>query len=146
MQTALAFNAGPWLNVADGHPGLRDFYNRHYSSSGCFSPLILGPGEKLILVTPSGDAVFGWRFSKYWSDEEGVNCAVFRNESPLLSSDLILAAEEVAVAKWGAVRFFTFVNPHMIASPNPGYCFKRAGWRQYRTTKGGLIALEKLPA
>ena len=41
-------------------------------------------------------------------------------------------------------RFFTFVNPGKVGSPNPGYCFKKAGWRHVgRTKKRGLHILEK---
>jgi hypothetical protein len=32
-----------------------------------------------------------------------VNCAVFRNEGPVLSSDLILEAEELAWGRWPGV-------------------------------------------
>lgn len=41
------------------------------------------------------------------------------------------------------IRLYTYVNPKKIASSNPGYCFQMAGWRKVRTTKGGLIELEK---
>jgi hypothetical protein len=32
-----------------------------------------------------------------------------------------------------------------IRSSNPGYCFKRAGWRKVGMSKSGLILLEKQP-
>lgn len=76
----------------------------------------------------------------------GVNCAVFRNESDLLSSTLILEAEALALQRWpDARRFYTYINPRAIASTNPGYCFKVAGWRRCGVTAAReLVVLEKL--
>ena len=75
---------------------------------------------------------------------KGINCAIFRNESPHLSSDMILDAEEIAWRRWPQARLFTYVKAEAIASRNPGYCFKRAGWRQCGITKvNKLVILEK---
>jgi hypothetical protein len=40
---------------------------------------------------------------------------------------------------------YTYVNGRKVKSANPGYCFKRAGWRTCGKTAGGLIILEKTP-
>jgi len=99
-----------------------------------------------VLITENGDALWVWR--KYKSDDgqEGVNCAVFRNESDVLSSILILDAETVAASRWPGKRLFTYVNPKRIRSTNPGACFKRAGWKVFgRTKRNGLVILEKQP-
>lgn len=78
--------------------------------------------------------------------QRGVNCAVFRNESATLSSELIRAAEPFARARWPrAKRWYTFVDPSKIRSVNPGCCFLLAGWHRCGKTKGGLIILEKHP-
>ena len=37
------------------------------------------------------------------------------------------------------------MNPRRVRSPNPGYCFKAAGWKQTGVTARGLIVLEKVP-
>ena len=60
--------------------------------------------------------------------QQGVNCAVFRNEGLLLSSDLIKQADEMAWERWPGERHYTYVNPRKVRSANPGYCFKKAGW------------------
>jgi hypothetical protein len=39
----------------------------------------------------------------------------------------------------------TFVLPSAIASPNPGYCFKMAGFKLAGETKGGKPCLQLLP-
>lgn len=97
----------------------------------------------MVLMTMDCNALFAWR--KFINDDgnQGVNCAIFRNESPVLSSILILEAEQHAWARWPGERLYTYVHPGKIRSVNPGYCFKVAGWRQCGVTKGGLIVLEK---
>ncbi|MDQ3802518.1 MAG: hypothetical protein M3416_01485 [Acidobacteriota bacterium] len=96
------------------------------------------------MLTPEADALFVWR--KFISDDgqEGVNCAVFRNEGDRLSSDLILEAERWAWAKWPGERLYTYVNPRKVRSANPGYCFLKAGWRKSGESKKGLLIFEKL--
>jgi len=55
----------------------------------------------------------------------------------------ILEAEAEAFAKWGPARLFTYVDPRKIASRNPGYCFKVAGWRRVGYSKDGKHLLAK---
>jgi hypothetical protein len=152
VQTALALEESPWFELRDGDVRLREFYNRHYSSRGGDHRQIVGPGNKLVLLTPAIDALFVWRkFIDKSRFGGGVNCAVFRNESPALSSALILAAELFAIAKWGIERLYTYVNAARVRSRNPGYCFLCAGWTRCGVTPGGhgrppLVVLEKVPA
>lgn len=136
--------------LRDGDPTALALFNRHYSrrkyADGRKPKLFVGPGEKFVLMTTCGRALFVWR--KFISDDgqEGVNCAVFRNESIHKSSTLILEAEAIAWRRWPGQRLYTYVNPRKIKSANPGYCFKVAGWRTCgRTKMRGLVILEKLP-
>lgn len=152
VQTALALDASPWFELKDGDVRLREFYNRHYSSRGTSqSAQIVGPGRKMVLLTPAIDALFVWRrFQDACELGGGHNCAVFRNESSARASDLILAAEPFVLARWGIDRLYTYVNPRRIRSTNPGFCFLKAGWRRVGMTAGGhgrdpLLVLEKLP-
>lgn len=112
-----------------------------------------------MLMTPSDDALFVWR--KFISDDgqSGVNCAVFRNESKYLSSELILQAEQIAILKWPGERLYTYVDDKKIRRFNkrhaknrpPGYCFLMAGWsmvltvdgQPYRTKKKKRLVFEK---
>jgi len=96
-----------------------------------------------MLMTSDAAALFVWRKFNDASGQKGINCAIFRNEGPLLSSMLILEAEEWARARWPNERFYTYINGKKIKSKNPGYCFKRAGWKTCGKTKGGLWILEK---
>lgn len=137
-----------WVPILDGDRRATALYNRHYSArKGRKARLFIGPGEKLALLTPRADALFAWRLEKYRDDENyGANCTVFRNESAILSSELILHAEAHATRRWPWLpRFFTFVDPGKVRSKNPGCCFQKAGWRRTgETTSKGLLVFEKL--
>ena len=145
---------GYWIQVRDGDSRVAQLYMRHYSCHQYQDRrrsqygyrnrfLVMGPGEKLVLLSVDGLAIFGWRRFKDDSGQQGINCSFFRNESPVLSSVLILAAEQHAQKKWGGQRLYTYVNPQAVRSRNPGYCFQMAGWRKCGVTKGGLLIFEK---
>lgn len=110
--------------------------------------MFVGPGAKLVLITEQADALFVWRKFISGDGQTGVNCAVFRNESATLASLLILEAEDVARAKFGNERLFTYVNPRKIQrSRTPGRCFLKAGWKTVGITKWNrLLILAKEPA
>ena len=148
----LDLGGGPWVPVLDGDDDGLALYLRHYSArryqDGRHRRLFAGPGEKIVLVSPAGDALFVWRRfrsrDRYALD---VNCAVFRNEGPSQSSDLILAAEVFAAERWPKANgYYTYVDAKRIRSTNPGYCFITAGWTRTkrRTIDRGLVVLEKL--
>lgn len=136
-----------WRLGKDGDPAALALYERHYSchvyKDGRPRKLFCGPGEKCVLITEGGDALFVWRKFIDDSGQHGINCAVFRNESPHKSSALILEAERVAECRWPGERFYTYVNGSKVRSHNPGCCFKKAGWKQTGMTKGGLVILAK---
>lgn len=137
-----------WCECRDGDEAARALFQKHYSykphRDGRKPKLFVGPGEKMVLITECAQALFVWRKFKSDNNQQGVNCAVFRNETGILSSLLILDAETVAHRRWPGQRFYTYVNPRRIRSSNPGACFKKAGWRQCGTTKWNrLVILEK---
>jgi len=140
-----------WIEVRDGNLSGRSLFHRHYSyrpyADGRDPALFVGPGEKMVLLTPDARALFVWRKFISGDGQEGVNCAIFRNENAGLSSDLIREAERFAWERWPGMRLFTYVNPRRIRSTNPGYCFLMAGWRKCGVTKHNkFLILEKLPA
>ena len=146
-----------WLPARDGDPRVFALMRRHYSyreyadgrrrnPSNPNRFLVVGPGEKMVLLTADCRALFVWRRFIDDSGQQGVNCAVFRNEGDELSSTLILEAEQLAWDRWPGQRLYTYIAPRCVRSANPGYCFKRAGWQLCGITKGkGLLILEKLP-
>jgi len=146
----------PWVIVKDGYPPAYELMRRHYTFHDYKDGrrydlhnrnrrLFCGPGEKLVLLSPLGDALFVWRKFTDLSGQDGLNCAVFRNESGMLSSLLILAAEAMARERWPEEhRLYTYVNAKKVKSSNPGYCFKAAGWHDAGRTKSkGLVILVK---
>lgn len=146
-----------WLPARDCDSRAYALFSRHYSASpyadgrrrdpsnpNRFS--FVGPGEKMVLLTADCRALFVWRKFISRDGQHGVNCAVFRNEGDELSSRLILEAEELAWGRWPGARLYTYVNSRKVQSANPGYCFKKAGWRACGFTKSkGLLILEKYP-
>jgi hypothetical protein len=149
-QIEMALTA-PWVMIHDADPRAVGLYNRHYSARRCRVERgikkFVGPGEHIVLMTPDATALFVWRKFIDRSGQRGVNCAVFRNESPgrYLSSELILAAEPWAWDKWPGARLYTYVNARKVRRKrDPGRCFMRAGWRRCGETKGGLVVLEKM--
>ena len=135
-----------WYLTKDGDASCLALYERHYSAhqykDGRVRKIFCGPGEKIVLRTRNADALFVWRKFIDGSGQEGINCAVFRNESPVLSSELIRQADAIAFEVWPGERHYTYVNAEKVRSANPGFCFISAGWKRCGTTKGGLHILE----
>lgn len=139
---------GPvWWLTKDGDRACLELYERHYSArryaDGRVRKLFCGPGYKLVLRTEGGDACFVWRKFRHDSGQKGINCAVFRNESPHLSSELIRQADAIADHVWPGRRHYTYVDPQAVRSTNPGYCFLAAGWRRCGRTQRGLLIQER---
>lgn len=141
------FCDGPlWWVTKDGDLCVRDLYRTHYSSwkSKRTRDLVVGPGDKVVLRTAEGNAAFSWRYSRFRRDgQTGVECNIFCNRSPHLSSLLIRQADAIADFCWPGLRHYTFVDAQAVRSTNPGACFRHAGWRRCGTTKRGLIVLER---
>lgn len=111
--------------------------DRHYSRRKIGSPQFMPPGQTIVLISKCERAVFGW-----WRPDpksglvqmnglDGWTCTIFRNESDLRSSDMILDAElAIGECGYGCGKdgMITYVFDKKVASANPGYCFKRAGW------------------
>lgn len=157
-----AADAGLWSLTHDGDERAFALAARHYSFHHYTDRrreregyrnrrLFVGPGEKLVLLTRDCLALFVWRKFISGDGQEGVNCALFRNEGAycgqVQSSRLILLAEAWAWSRWPGERLYTYVDARRVRSSNPGYCFLQAGWRRCGVTKvRGLIILEKEPA
>jgi hypothetical protein len=130
------FYPGPWERVGKFDRRAAFVAANHYSRRKPGSPQFMPPGQTLILYRPG--AVFGW-----WRPDpaagitamnglDGWTCTIFRNDgSGVRSSELILAAELYLLAHApgiGPDGLLSYVWDAKILSPNPGYCFKCAGW------------------
>jgi hypothetical protein len=106
------------------------------------------PGQTIILLGPQ--AVFGWWRPAPQSGLSSMNgldgwtCTIFRNEGNLLSSELILDAEK-AIREFGydcgPDGLLTYVWDSRIRSSNPGFCFKKAGWKRKGRSADGRKTL-----
>lgn len=139
-----------WVVAARGDREAYRMYRRHYSAAKNPRPKqrqFVGPGEAMVLIGLLSPCLFVWRRDRFHKGgQTGIGCAVFRNEGPLLSSDLIREAMVFAWDRWPGERLYTFVDPAAVRSSNPGYCFLCAGWRKCgRSKKRGLLILEYLP-
>jgi hypothetical protein len=151
MASAPLLDFATWVPILDGDEDARLTYEGHYSSKRSRARrrergtrLFIGPGFKLLLSTPCRRAVFAWRLSRYRADgQAGAECTIFSNLGAGLSSELIRAADAIADVRWPGERHFTFVDPQEIASPNPGYCFKLAGWQFASRSSRGLHILDR---
>lgn len=127
-------------------PEMAALADRHYSRRTRGARQFCYSGRKLILRNCEGTILFVWMNpdpTMRMDAQRGYNCAIFRNESERLSSEIILEAEQHAVAKWGRGRAYTFIDSQKIRSSNPGCCFKKAGWKFAGMSKGGKHILEK---
>lgn len=139
-----------WIVAQDAESELRKLYERHYSCyhyrDGRKPKKFVGPGQSIILTLPDRMALFVWRKFIDRSGQKGVNCAIFRNETKIKSSDLIREADAIADFCWPSERHYTYVRETAVKSRNPGYCFICSGWKRCGYTKSGLLILEKFNA
>jgi hypothetical protein len=124
-----------WQRVTKFDPRTAALADRHYSRRTIGSKQFMPPGKTIILYHPWG-AVFGWwrpdpaSGIKLMSGLDGWTCTIFRNETTERASQLILAAEEFLRGETcGPDGLLTYVWDKRVASANPGYCFKKAGYR-----------------
>jgi hypothetical protein len=127
--------------------------DRHYNRQHVGSPQFVPPGRCLVLLTESADALWvtSFPFAKYvkhaWAGA-WIN-SMFRNESSVLSSDLIREAVAITRTRWEVpeLGMVTFVDSSKVRRKrDPGRCYRRAGFRVVGHTRGGLLALQLLPA
>jgi hypothetical protein len=140
-----------WWITKDGDRSCLALYQRHYSAAKAYKDgrpryQFIGPGTSIVLRTADASALFVWR--QYIDDtipkQEGIECAVFRNEGPYLSSELCRQADAIADFCWPDQRKYTKIRAEAVRSRNAGYCFLMAGWKRCNyTTQNGLIVLER---
>ena len=132
------FHGSAWIRVKKCDPRALALADRHYSRRQIGAPQFMPPGQTVVLLSPLADALWGW-----WRPDpasgivalnglDGWTCTVFRNESLVLSSDLVLAAEQALREEYGddcgPDGMLTYVWDAKVRSTNPGFCFKAAGW------------------
>jgi hypothetical protein len=141
-----------WYPAHRADARARALYLRHYSAfkrkRGSTSPQFVSPGECMVLLTPEVDALFVWHYARpemRLDRVDGPVCAIFRNEGPVLSSTLILEAEQLAWARWPGRTLWTYVDPRCVGSGRPGWCFIRARWKRVGESQQGRLLFRKRP-
>jgi len=133
-----------WLLSEHGayDPVGRRLADRHYNRRKIGAPQFVPPGQRFVLVTPDLSACWAWWRPHPNSGIEQMNglsgwtCTIFRNEGTTLSSTLVLDAERAISAQGfgcGPDGLLTYIWDAKVSSPNPGYCFKCAGWVTHPT-------------
>lgn len=133
----------PWLLRDKADPAANELADRHYSRQTPGSGQVGPPGFKCVLVTPCERAL--WLTHYTLKPDDGLDafrCSIFRNEGAGLSSELIRAAMETTeriLTRRPPDGWVTWVDERRVESPNPGYCFKCAGWwvdREWSPARG----------
>lgn len=139
---------GHWMVTHKGDKTCRMLADRHYSRQNIGHPMFTRPGKNLVLRTADAKAVW-----VTWSGirDDGLDaweCTIFRNETDIISSELIKEAVTATLERWGTPPkdgIITYVWAEKVNSVNPGYCYKKAGWKVIGKSKvRGLILLQLL--
>jgi hypothetical protein len=155
---------GYWYATKDTDPRAQGLYMRHYSVKnhrGWWPMGFVPSGDDMVLLTLDCAALFVWKAHRaqevkhvhsrgYDDGQRGINCMVFRNEGPVLSSALIREADSLAWQRWPDERLYTYVDAVKTAGRRSrnalaGKCFIEAGWEQCGVTTKGLVILEHMP-
>lgn len=152
--TLPGIKAGTWQVRHRADRAALALADRHYSRKTPGCGRLGGPNRILVLITPCERAA--WITEHAIHPPDGIDayrCTLFRNEGAGLSSDLITAAMALTERLWGSWPggWVTWVDTAKVNSPNPGYCFLRAGWWRDRSYQPGrrrasLIRLRAHPA
>lgn len=147
-----------WTLSHRADPRALPLADRHYNRQKVGSPQFVPPGRCLVLLSPEADALWvtSWPFAEYvkhaWAGA-WVN-SMFRNESAVLSSELIREAVAITRSIWEPppLGLVTFVDPTKVRqSPKGGgryrrqhfgWSYRKAGFKECGYTKGGLLALQ----
>jgi hypothetical protein len=150
----------PWCKSHRADPVARALADRHYNRQKPGTPQFVPPGSCCVFVTDNRRAfwVTSAPIAAYvkhaWAG--AWVCSAFRSENAGRASDLIRMAVaatrshyEDRIPALGMVTFIDRrkVRPIMVRGvPTWGYTYRRAGFKEVGDTKGGLLALQLLPA
>lgn len=146
-----------WHLSTPSDPRGRVLADRHYNRQKIGAKQFAPPGRKLVLLTREADALWitSWPFAEYVLHEWAGAwvCSCFRNESSILSSELIRQAVAATRFKYPEVPelgMITFVNAEKTrrrrSKRSPiGKCFLEAGFKAVGMTKSGLHAFQLEP-
>ena len=137
-----------WIPVNKGNSVARGLADAHYNRQSKGNKQFCRPGHNVVLLGIDGRALWvSWKPAngiKRMDNLSCFECTIFRNEGEQLSSLLIQEAVAITERVWSIPPdgWITFVDKTKVKSPNPGYCFLKAGWyRNGRASDKHLIRL-----
>jgi hypothetical protein len=148
-----------WCMSHRADPVAAQLADRHYNRQKIGSPQFAPPGSCLVLLSDCGRAfwVTSAPFAEYvkhaWAG--AWVCSAFRSEGAGRASELIREAVAATLAYYGKpppLGIVTFIDrkkvrPTMVhGKPVWGWTYRKAGFVEAGETKGGLLALQLLPA
>jgi hypothetical protein len=148
-----------WCLSHRADPVARRIADRHYNRQKIGTPQFVPPGRCLVLVSDCANAfwITSWPFAEYvkhaWAG--AWVCSAFRSEGAGRASEMIRQAVAATRAKYGAapdLGMVTFIDRSKVQPTKThgeqtwGWTWKQAGFREVGETKGGLLALQLLPA
>ena len=148
-----------WCMSHRADPAARVLADRHYNRQKIGTPQFVPPGRCCVLLSDDQRAfwITSWPFAEYvkhgWAG--AWVCSAFRSEGAGKASDLIREAVAATRSYWPdvpALGMVTFldrrkVKPIKVRGVDTwGRTWKLAGFRECGETKGGLMALQLLPA
>jgi hypothetical protein len=142
-----------WHETHKGDARCRELADRHYTRQHVGHPMWTRPGYNQVLFTEDeqGSAVFVWWRPKWEAGLPGtarkdglrcIECTIFRNETKMLSSGLIVEAMQALLTwpratdvEWpdGIITAVSSERPaHRRSSGSlPGHCFRQAGFVEF---------------
>lgn len=147
-----------WLLSHRADPRALPLADRHYNRQKPGTPQFVPPGRCMVLLTPKADALWttSWPYAEFTKHRWGGAwvCSLFRNESPLIASDLIRQAVGITRHFFGdppPLGMVTFIDRSKVRPTRVrgkdvwGWTYRKAGFIEDGETKGGLLALRLLP-
>lgn len=145
-----------WTLSHHRDPAVVPLADRHYSRKTKGAAQFTPPGRKLVLKHEDDEGavdaywVTSYPFKEYvrhaWAG--ALLCSAFRNESKLLSSDMIRDALAATRDKYRlpSLGMVTFIDTRRVRRKrDPGRCFRKAGFEPAGFTQGGLVVLQLTP-
>jgi hypothetical protein len=148
-----------WCLSHRADPAAARIADRHYNRQKPGTPQFVPPGRCLVLLSECGNAfwITSWPFAEYvkhaWPG--AWVCSAFRSEGAGQASELIRQAVAATRAYYGdapPLGLVTFIDRSKVRPIKQrgvetwGRTWRLAGFREAGETKGGLLALQLLPA
>lgn len=144
--------ASVWRNVRRNDVRARELADGHYSRQTPGADEFMSSGRTFVLLAEVDGKRAVWGAIENLDPAGGrrFRCSIFRNETSLLSSDLVREATALTLDRWrrvfgwsGSPPLTTEVDPTKTRHKrDPGRCFRKAGWFVIDEDRRGLVVLQ----